>query len=156
MVHECSNSSLTLRVTILVPLSTENNMATFDELVSSRRNWIDEVLIPWCRSAARKDLLRAAMDWGDIAGRVDENATLWTWAWSRFPELVHEGLSGVNETRPVRVVLKSGESATGFPDARQSTNGQLVLVAIAEGNQLLGPFSIDDVAEVLAVSIDPA
>ena len=131
-------------------------MATFDELVTSRKRWIDEVLIPWCRSAARKDLLLAAMDWGDIAGRVDENATLWTWAWSRFPELVHEGLSGVNETRIVRVTLNTGETATGFPDARQSTNGQLVLISSAGSNQSLGPFSIDDIARVEPASVDPA
>lgn len=131
-------------------------MATFDELVTSRKRWIDEVLIPWCRAASRKDLVRAAMDWGDIAGRVDENATLWTWAWGRFPELVHEGLSGVNETRPVRVSLKSGEMVSGFPDARQSTNGLLVLIANPPGNERLGPFSIDDIARVEPDSIDAA
>jgi hypothetical protein len=131
-------------------------MPTFDELVASRKRWIENVLQPWCRAAGRKDLLRAAMDWGDIAGRVDENATLWTWAWSRFPELVHEGLSGVNETRPVLVTLKTGETAAGFPDARQSTNGQLVLLASAGGNELLGPFSIDDIARVEPDSIDAA
>jgi len=123
-------------------------MTTFDELVTSRKRWIDEVLKPWCLSANRKDLMRAAMDWGDIAGRVDEEATLWTWAWSRFPELVHEGLSGVNETLPVKVTLKSGESLTGFPDARESKNGQLVLVASEAETKSYGPFLIDDIADV--------
>lgn len=131
-------------------------MTTFDELVASRKRWIDEVLQPWCRQASRKDLMRAAMDWGDIAGRVDENATLWTWAWSRFPALVHEGLAGVNETSPVQVTLKTGESFSGFPDARESTNGQLVLIPLAGGGQAFGPFSIDDIADVQPVSIDPA
>ncbi len=131
-------------------------MPSFDELVTSRKRWIAEVLEPWCREASRKDLVRAQMEWGDIAGRVDENATLWTWAWSRFPDLVYEGLSGVNETRQVVVTLKTGESATGFPDARQSTQGQLVLVSSERSRGQLGPFSIDDIARVEAVSIDPA
>src|SRR5688572_22456133 len=94
----------------------QDPMPDFDDLVASRKRWIAEVLEPWCRGASRKDLLRAAMEWGDIAGRVDENATLWTWAWGRFPDLVYEGLSGVNETREVQVTLKTGEMATGFPD----------------------------------------
>ena len=92
----------------------------------------------------------------DIAGKVDENATLWTWAWSRFPDLVYEGLSGVNETREVTVTLNSGETATGFPDARQSTMGQLVLVSSDLRQPQIGPFSIDDIARVEAVSVDPA
>jgi hypothetical protein len=123
-------------------------MTTFDELVASRKRWIDEVLKPWCLSANRKDLMRAAMDWGDIAGRVDEEATLWTWAWSRFPALVHEGLAGVNETRAVRVTLKSGAKVTGFPDARESKNGQLVLVSTEGEANSPGPFSIDEIADV--------
>jgi hypothetical protein len=96
------------------------------------------------------------MEWGDIAGRVDQNATLWTWAWSRFPELVYEGLSGINETREVLVTLKAGETASGFPDARQSTEGQLVLVPADRSLGSCGPFSIDDIARVDAVSVDPA
>lgn len=131
-------------------------MTTFDELITSRKRWIDEVLQPWCRQASRKDLMRAAMEWGDIAGRVDENATLWTWAWSRFPALVHEGLAGVNETRAVQVTLKSGESFSGFPDARESTHGQLVLISISGGSESLGPFSIDDIADVQPESMDSA
>ncbi len=131
-------------------------MMTFDELVASRKQWIEEVLIPFCRSAGRKDLMRAAMDWSDIAGRVDENASLWTWAWSRFPALVHEGLSGLNETQPVKITLKTGETASGFPEARQSTNGQLVLLGSAGESELLGPFSIDDIAGVEVDLIDPA
>jgi hypothetical protein len=126
-------------------------MPSFDELVASRKQWIAEVLEPWCRGASRKDLIRAAMEWGDIAGRVDENATLWTWAWKRFPDLVYEGLSGVNETREVVVTLKSGETFSGFPDARQSTLGQLVLISSNRNQKPFGPFSIDDIATVDAV-----
>ena len=79
-------------------------------------------------------------------------ATLWTWAWSRFPELVHDGLPGVDETTEVEVALKDGRTFTGYPDNRESSHGQLVLLgrASAVGTQLepLGPFSIDDVASV--------
>jgi len=131
-------------------------MTSFDELVASRKHWIDEVLVPWCKQAQRKDLVRAAMDWGDIAGRVDEEATLWTWAWSRFPALVHEGLSGVNETQAVRVILKSGETVSGFPDARESKNGQLVLIPLEAAGERTGPFSIDDIAEVEPISMNAA
>ncbi len=131
-------------------------MPTFDDLVASRKAWIEEVLKPWCLEARRQDLIRAELEWGDIAGRVDENATLWTWAWSRFPDLVHEGLSGINETRPVKVTLKSGETATGFPDARQSTRGQLVLIGDARGERQWGPVSIDDIAHVEAVAMGSA
>lgn len=131
-------------------------MTSFDELVASRTHWIDEVLVPWCKQADRKDLMRAAMDWGDIAGRVDEEATLWTWAWSRFPALVHEGLSGVNETQAVRVILKSGETVSGFPDARESKNGRLVLIPLEAAGERAGPFSIDDIAEVEPISMDAA
>src|SRR5687767_6788549 len=86
--------------------SQNEAMKTFAELAASRREWIDAVLRPWCVQASRRDLVLAEMDWGDIAGRVDAEATLWTWAWGRFPELVHEGLSGVSETREVRVQLE--------------------------------------------------
>ncbi len=131
-------------------------MATFEELAASRRAWIEDVLKPWCREAVRKDLLRAAMEWGDIAGRVDADATLWTWAWSRFPALVHEGLTGVNETRVVTVTLTNGETVRGFPDARESTEGRLVLISDAPGSEAQGPFSIDDIVDVKADSVDPA
>jgi len=129
-------------------------MKTFDELVASRRRWLDEVLKPWCQSANRQDLIRAALEWGDLAGRVDEDATLWSWAWSRFPALVHEGLSVVNETKAVRVTLKTGEVHTGFPDARESKNGQLVLIPAASARDPLGPFSLDDIERVDEVSMD--
>ena len=42
-------------------------MATFDELVSSRKQWIEKVLKPWCQRAAHKDLTLAEQEWGDIA-----------------------------------------------------------------------------------------
>lgn len=125
-------------------------MASFADLAASRREWIENVLKPWCAQASRRDLLNAEAEWGDIAGRVDPAGTLWTWAWGRFPNLVHEGLPGVNETYPVRVTLRDGSSLTGYPDSRRSEQGRLVLVATDAGRDLseLGPFSIDEIASV--------
>lgn len=122
--------------------------ATFSVLVESRKQWIDNVLQPWCVAAKRIDLRLAAEEWNDIAGRVDPDATLWTWAWSRFPDLVHEGLPGVNETNEVRVTLKDGTTGTGFPDGRQTENGALVLVSPIPDSGHYGPWSIDDIVSV--------
>lgn len=130
-------------------------MADFEELVASRRAWIRDVLEPWCRQANRKELLKAEKEWGDIAGRVDANATLWTWAWSRFPALVHEGIAGVDETKPVRVVLQDGQQIEGYPDARESLRGQLTLLVVSPTtpgqSSNVGPISIDDIADVDSV-----
>jgi len=122
-------------------------MSTFEELVASRRAWIEETLRPWCMRADRKELKKAADEWGDIAGRVDPESTLWTWAWSRFPQLVHEGLAGVDETHEVRLKLRDGTSVVGFPDGRQSSEGRLVLMCSAKAAQTeeSGPHSIDDI-----------
>ena len=126
--------------------------ATFDALVASRRAWIEHVLKPWCRRTTLADLKRAELEWADIAGRIDAKATLWQWAWSRFPDLVHEGLPGVNETYEVRVTLKNEQTCAGYPDSRQSTAGRLVLIsgaADAAGRRTqIGPLSIDDIATV--------
>jgi hypothetical protein len=125
-------------------------MTHFDRLVESRKRWIAEVLQPWCQAAPRADLRRAELEWTDIAGRADPQATLWTWAWGRFPDLVSEGLSGIEEAWPVRVTLKDGQSWTGYPDSRQSEQGQLVLIGDdpSAASATLGPFSIDEIAEV--------
>lgn len=119
----------------------------FKVLADSRRKWISEVLIPWCRQASLAELREAEFDWINIAGRVDPAATLWTWAWSRFPCLVHEKFPGVNETLKIRVTLTDGQSFSGYPDSRESTRGQLVLTHVsADGaTDQLGPFSIDEV-----------
>jgi len=133
---------------------TESSVTTpisFKELAASRRAWIDGVLRPWCRQAPRKDLRLAELEWNDIAGKVDPVKTLWAWAWSRFPEAVHEEL-GLDETTELTVTLTSGDSITGFVDARESTNGQLVLWsrdAATNALQSRGPFSIDDVSSIL-------
>lgn len=121
-------------------------MTPFDQLVESRKRWIADVLEPWCRSASRNDLRRVELEWTDLAGKVDPQATLWTWAWGRFPALVSEGIRGVDETWPVAVTLKNGQTYTGYPDARQTEHGQLVLVGTDGG--ALGPFSIDEIADV--------
>jgi len=130
-------------------------MATFSELVTSRKHWVETVLRPWCVQASRKDLLEAEAQWSDIAGQVDPADTLWTWAWSRFPDLVHEGLSGVNETLEVQVTLKDGTTILGYPDARRTCQGRLMLVRSAAEQSTpdseSGPHSIDDVVSVKKV-----
>jgi len=123
----------------------------FEELAASRKAWIEDVLKPWCRSATRRDLLQAEADWTNIAGKVDPNGTLWNWAWSRFPVLVHEELPGLNETHAVVVALTAGEQVAGFPDARLSTQGRLSLLPVEPTDApLLGPYSIDEIASVVS------
>jgi len=130
-------------------------MSDFDKLVASRKQWLNNVLRPWCVEASLRDLKKAEAEWADIAGRVDIEATLWTWAWSRFDELVHEGLSGVSETYEVQVTFRDGSRRVGFPDARKSKRGQLFLVCRDRGADRdaahtyeSGPHSIDDVVGV--------
>ena len=125
-------------------------MTTFEELVAARKDWINAVLRPWCQQARRADLLKAEPDWVDIAGKVDPEKTLWLWAWSRFPELVHESM-GIEETSEVKIGLRDGCVLHGFPDQRQSQRGQLIvwgqkatMARLCE----LGPFSIDDIVSV--------
>ena len=134
-------------------------MSSFAELVTSRKAWISGVLQPWCRAAARKDLLLAEQEWADIAGKVDPESTLWRWAWSRFPGLVHESL-GIDESAEIEVNLKTGERIRGFPDSRKSQNGKLVLLtATGAGDRFrdAGPFLLDDIASVTRYgTIDPA
>ncbi len=126
-------------------------MASFDQLVTSRQEWIQTVLVPWCRAASLKHLRRAEREWGDIAGKVDPQTTLWMWAWGRFPGLVVEGLRGFDETFAVTVTLRDGRQQTGYPDARKSQGGTLVLVAETGGADF-GPFSIDEIVNVERVA----
>lgn len=122
---------------------------TFNELVESRKAWIEDVLRPWCRQAKRIELLKAHDEWHDIAGRVDQEFTLWLWAWSRFPALYVEDLKGLDESFEVAVTLADGRQVTGYPDARESQRGLLVLLASTDtGREHVGPFSIDDIASV--------
>jgi hypothetical protein len=127
-------------------------MRHFEELALSRRQWIQEVLIPWCGTATLLDLREAEHDWTNIAGRVDPKATLWSWAWGRFPDLVHDSMPGVNETIEVCVTLKTGETITGYPDNTQTIGGQLILAGRTETGDMteFGPFSIDDVQSAVA------
>lgn len=125
--------------------------STFDHLAEARRNWIALILKPWCRTAARKELLKANAEWLDIAGKVDADATLWTWAWERFPVLTHPDLSLVNETHEVEVTLNDGTKNTGFPDARRSLRGELILVRRdpkTGATLLTPPMNIDDIQSV--------
>lgn len=92
------------------------------------------------------------MEWSDIAGRVDPAASLWAWAWSRFPSLVHDGLPGVNETYEVRVTLRDGSSLEGYPDNRRTVGGRLALLCRSDDDPgrfvEAEPVSIDEIAYV--------
>ncbi len=128
-------------------------MQTFTDLVASRKSWLADVLTPWCRQAALSDLKRAELEWVDIAGKVDSEKTLWYWAWSRFPDLVNADLLAIDEARLVTVTLRDGRSFTGYPDSRQSQQGQLVLVGRNLDNPRRtedhGPFVLDEIEAIL-------
>jgi hypothetical protein len=123
---------------------------TFEELAAARRDWIEHVLRRWCQQATMKELRKAELEWFDIAGRADTNATLWTWAWERFPAIVHPDLPGVHETHLVEVLLHDGSRLNGYPDSRQSLRGMLVLVGTDEDGAMVthAAVSIDQIAEV--------
>lgn len=131
-------------------------MQTFTDLVASRRKWIDQELKPWCAQASVSQLKLAELEWLDIAGKVDEETTLWAWAWSRFPDLVNKDLNLIDESRQVHVVLRDGRKFTGYPDARKSRKGQLVLLARVEGNPRsfadAGPFPLEEIASISGVT----
>ncbi|MEY2727179.1 MAG: hypothetical protein RLZZ458_3046 [Planctomycetota bacterium] len=116
----------------------------FQSLADSRKAWIQTVLRQWCHTATVQDLRRAELEWFDLAGRADAAATLWTWAWERFPDAVHADFPGLNETWPLEVALTSGEVIRGYPDARRSLRGQLVLVS----HESAGPGGLTESAPV--------
>ena len=120
-------------------------MTTFTDLVASRRAWLAEVLIPWCRVAARADLLRAEQEWTDIAGKIAPERSLWLWAWSRFPALYVEGLGGLEESWEVTVELRNAPSVSGYPDNRATESGRLVIQTASGPTD---PISIDDIVRV--------
>lgn len=124
----------------------------FQELALSRRQWIQDVLIPWCATASLPDLREAEHDWTNLAGRVDPKATLWSWAWGRFPDLTHDSLPGVNETIEVCVSLNTGETVVGYPENTQTIGGNLVLLGRSESGEMttLGPYSIDNITAAVA------
>lgn len=127
---------------------------TFEALVASRKAWLNDVLKPWCQSAPRASLRMAELEWNDIAGRVSPEKSLWAWAWGRFPELVHPELNGIDESSAVTVTLKNGRQVTGYPDARQSEQGQLVILCRdpAGGRTTSeGPFAMEDIASIVRV-----
>ena len=123
---------------------------TFEDLAAARRDWIEQVLRRWCQQASLKELRKAELEWFDIAGRADTNATLWTWAWERFPAIVHPDLPGVHETHLVDVWLQDGSKLSGFPDSRQSLRGMLVLVGTDDNGGMVthAAVSIDQIADV--------
>lgn len=127
------------------PLPPE--LSAFAELTASRRAWIREVLVPWCRTANVPSLLKAELEWGDIAGRVDPQFSLWLWAWSRFSVLYVEGLKGLDETYAVLVTTRDGTTFTGYPDARASSRTQLILVD-AQTGEPVGPLKLDRIESI--------
>lgn len=132
---------------------TDSQIApNFDALAASRKAWIANVLKPWCQTAPSNALRLAELEWNDIAGRVSPEKSLWAWAWGRFPDLVHEELNGIDESSPVTVTLKNGRQVTGFPDARQSEQGQLVILCRNPGGGRTaseGPFAMEDIATIV-------
>ena len=120
-------------------------MTTFSDLVASRRAWLADVLIPWCRVATRADLSRAEQEWTEIAGKIAPERSLWLWAWSRFPALYVEGLGGLEESWPVKLVRRDGEIVEGFPDNRASSRDQLVIQTATGPTD---PITIDDIITV--------
>lgn len=123
---------------------------SFEHLAAARREWIETVLRPWCRRSLLKELRKAEQEWFDIAGRADVHPTLWTWAWERFPDIVHPDLPGVNETSELLLTLLDGSQVSGFPDGRKSQRGMLILISGSEGGETLthGPISIDQIASI--------
>ncbi|MFH5803862.1 hypothetical protein [Alienimonas sp. DA493] len=123
--------------------------ADFAALAASRREWVLNVLRPWCRVASRRDLRLAESAWTDLAGDVGTRETLWAWAWERFPVLCEPGLTPPSESRPVRVALADGRTVVGTPDGRRSVRGELWLVGDgADGREEFGPFALDQIAQV--------
>jgi hypothetical protein len=89
--------------------------------------------------------LQAEQEWTDLAGRVAPEFTLWLWAWERFECLTVEGLKGLDESYEVEVHLRTGVTWRGFPDARRSRRGMLVLQMSSGESPAL---TIDDVVSV--------
>ena len=133
-------------------------MSTFPDLVASRQAWIADVLRPWCRQAALKELKLAEQEWPNLAGKVDPEGTLWAWAWSRFPSLVNTELWKIDETHPIRIELTNGQTFTGYPDGRQSQNGSLILLCedpdSPRRSKQTGPFRLDELISVTRASAD--
>ncbi len=129
------------------------DLSAFHELSASRRAWIQEVLIPWCRVANVPSLAKAELEWGDIAGRIDPQFSLWLWAWSRFHVLYVEGLRGLEESYCVRVTLSDGSRHEGFPEGRASHRALLLLLDREAGQTVQrGPFRLDQVLSVERVA----
>lgn len=129
-----------------VPSNGSAAQPTFAHLVTSRKEWLEGQLKPWCQRARQRDLLLAEQEWIDLAGKVDPEKTLWAWAWNRFPDLVHAEL-GIDESHEILVTFTSGETCQGYADARRSHQGKLYLIRSADRADV-GPFLIDDVQAV--------
>ena len=77
---------------------------------NSSRQWIDEVLKPWCQRAERKDLRLAEMEWQDIAGRAaaesDRQRLTRQQTLEATRALCHEGLQTVLGSTRLRCSMK--------------------------------------------------
>jgi hypothetical protein len=137
-------------------VAESDSMQTFTDLVISRKAWIENDLKPWCARATFKDLRLAEQTWGDIAGKVDPEKTLWFWAWCRFPALVNLDLKAIDESRQLTVTLRDGRTLAGYPDARQSQQGRLVLLCADSTHPGRfvdeGPFTVDEIAAIAVAS----
>lgn len=118
-------------------------MTTFLDLAASRRQWIEEVLRPWCMHARSAELHRAEQEWLDVAGRISPDFSLWMWAWSRYPGLVIADLWRIDEAVELQIELADGRAVTGFADTRQSHQDLLVVLVTADRSSIT--INLDDI-----------
>ncbi|MGV2338054.1 MAG UNVERIFIED_CONTAM: hypothetical protein LVR18_29585 [Planctomycetaceae bacterium] len=125
----------------------------FELLAASRRDWIQNVLRPWCHTATVQDLRRAELEWHDIAGRGRPRRDTLEVGMGTLPGCRASGLPGLNETWPVEVRLHSGQVYSGYPDARRSIRGQLILLRVDDSATAriteTPPLSLDQVAALV-------
>lgn len=121
-----------------------------DDLIVARRQWIDEVLRPWCARATHAELKLAEFLWLDLAGRVPPEETLRVWAWERFAGFV-DPTEGLSEAREWTFQHRDGRTVTGFIDRRESGCGTLAICTrnpVTGRIETVGPWSVDEVVAI--------
>lgn len=134
-----------------------SDVTDFVSLVESRKHWIQHVLRPWCRFASVAELRLAALNWGDLAGQISPEATLWPWAWERFEGVIHTEL-GFDESRQWNVSLCNGSEVSGYINGRLSRGEQIVLVYRDCHSQELtttSPISLDEISSIWPLGPHP-
>lgn len=134
-----------------------SDVTDFVSLVESRKHWIQHVLRPWCRFASVAELRLAALNWGDLAGQISPDATLWPWAWERFEGVIHTEL-GFDESRQWNVSLRNGSEISGYINGRLSRGEQIVLVYRDGHSQELtttSPISLDEISSIRPLGPHP-